>query len=60
MNSDDVTRVLVEVETGKPPAVPDTPELLMLRAKLTGECVDIRAKGGWVDVPHEIPGFEPK
>lgn len=55
MNSDDVTRILVEVVTGKQPAVPDDDEMVAMRVQLKIECDEIVAKGGTVDVPHEIP-----
>jgi hypothetical protein len=55
MDSDTVTRVLVEVATGKPPAVPDDAEVASLRAQLKLECDEIRAAGFDVDVPHEVP-----
>jgi hypothetical protein len=55
MNSDVITRILVEVATGKSPAVPDDHEMKMMRAQLQLECDEIVAAGGVVDVPHEIP-----
>ena len=55
MNSDDVTRILVEVATGREPATPDDDEQAAMRAQLKIECDEIVAKGGVVDVPHEIP-----
>lgn len=55
IDTDDLSRILVEIETGKPPAIPDTPRLMRLRAQLTLEINEIKAKGGTVDVPHEIP-----
>ena len=55
VHSDDVERLLVEIVTEKKPAVPDTPELAALRAQLKKECDAIVAKGGTVDIPHEVP-----
>ena len=55
MNSDDVTRILVEVATGKKPAVPDTIEQAVMRIKLRRECDAIKKAGYDVDIPHEIP-----
>lgn len=55
MDSDVVTRILVEVATGKTPARPDTPEEAAMRVQLQKECEEIVARGGVVDIPHEIP-----
>ena len=55
MNSDDVSRILVEIRTDKPPATPDDKEMAALRVQLTKECNAIIAAGYDVDVPHEIP-----
>jgi hypothetical protein len=55
MDTDEMTRILVEVTTGKPPAKPDTVEFAVMRKKLKREVDEIRAKGGTVLVPHEIP-----
>lgn len=54
MDSDDIERMLVEIETGAPPTLL-TPEADAMRAKLTKECADIRAKGGAVAIHHDIP-----
>lgn len=55
MDSDVVTRILVEVATGKTPARPDTLEEAAMRSQLTMECEEIVARGGEVEIPHEIP-----
>ena len=55
IHSDDVERLLVEIVTGKEPAFPDTSELAALRAELKRDCEKIAARGGTVDIPHEIP-----
>ena len=55
MDTDDVTRILVEVATGKPAPFEESAEFAAMRAQLKIECDEIIAKGGTVDVPHEIP-----
>jgi len=57
-DAEDISRILVEIETGKTPAVPDTPELAALRAQLTSEVEEIHAQGMAVEVHHDIPGFD--
>jgi hypothetical protein len=54
-HSGDVERLLIEIETGKTPAIPDTPELAALRVKLAAECAEIRARGMGVEIPQELP-----
>ena len=56
ISSDDVERIVVEVTTGKSPATADTPEQAEFRQKIESEVAEIIAKGGIVDIPHEIPG----
>ncbi len=55
MDSDILERMLVEITTGKEPKEPDTPEMAAMRAQLTKEVAAIKAKGGSVYIPHEIP-----
>lgn len=55
MDSDVITRILVEIVTGKLPAMPDTAEMAAMRAQLKIECDEIVTNGGVVDIPHEIP-----
>lgn len=50
----EMEKMLVEIVTGKLPSL-RTPEADELRAKLTAEVEAIHAKGGTVEVPHEIP-----
>lgn len=54
MDSDDIIKMLVEIETGKPHSV-QMPGAEAMYAQLQKECDDIHAKGGTVEVPHEIP-----
>lgn len=56
VDSDVATRILIEIQTGKEPARPDTPDESQLREQMTRECEQIRAQGMVVDVPNEIPG----
>lgn len=58
IDSDDISRMLVEITTGKEPAIPDTPEFAAMRAQLQKECDEIRAKGFEVEIPFEIPNLE--
>jgi hypothetical protein len=51
-------RMLIEITTGKQPARADTPEEAKVRAKLKAECDDIKARGGVVEIPHEIPDVD--
>jgi hypothetical protein len=53
IHSDDVIRLLLEVDRKSKPAIPDTPELAALRAQLIKEDADIKAKGGTVLIPNE-------
>lgn len=55
MDTDDLTRMLVEISTGQAPSL-RTPEADALRAQLTRECAAIIAQGGAIDIPPEIPG----
>ncbi len=55
MDSEDVERMIVEIVTAKPPAKPDTPEMLRMRQQLVKEIQAIQADGLDVDTPHEIP-----
>lgn len=55
LDTDDITRILVEIVTGKMPNPPDTPEAAAMRVQLQKECDEIVAKGGVVDIPTEIP-----
>lgn len=55
MDSDIITRMLVEIATGKEPARKDTPEEAKVRRQLKIECDAIAASGGFIDVPSEIP-----
>ncbi len=55
MDSDVLSRILVEVSTGKQPATPDDAEMAAMRAQLKKECDEIVAAGYEVDVPHEVP-----
>ena len=50
-----ITRILVEVATGKKPATKDDAEMAAMRKQLEIECDEIVAQGGTVDIPHEIP-----
>lgn len=50
----EMERMLVEIVTGKPPSL-RTPEADEIRARLTKEVEEIHAKGGEVEIPHEIP-----
>ena len=52
--SDDITRMIVEIETGKQPLL-TAPEANALREQLRIECTAIKARGGTIDVPHEVP-----
>lgn len=54
IDSEDIQTMLVEIATGKPPSL-NTPEANRMRKKLIRECEEIRAKGGGIDVPWEIP-----
>ena len=47
-------RILVEVNQGKEPKQPDTPEEAAFRKQLEKECAEIAAQGLAVDVPREI------
>lgn len=55
MDSDIITRMLVEIVTGKEPLLPDDVEMAAMRKQLQKECDEIVAAGGVVDVPHEVP-----
>ncbi len=54
IDSDDVIKMLVEIEMGKPHTVlkPGADETYV---QLQKEVDAIHAKGGTVDIPHEIP-----
>jgi hypothetical protein len=54
ITSEELYQMLVELETGKPPTL-TTPEANAKREQLRKECADIKAMGGTVDIPHEIP-----
>lgn len=55
IKTDDLERMLVEITTGKPPARPDSLEEAAMRSQLMKECNEIEARGGTVEIPHEIP-----
>lgn len=55
IHTDDINRLLVEIVTGKPPAVPDDAELAAMRAQLQKECDEIKARGGEIEIPFEVP-----
>lgn len=57
VHSDDVERILLEVTLGRSGPVDESTELRKLREQLAKEVVEIRDKGGVVDVPHEIPAM---
>jgi len=57
IDTDDLITMMVELETGKPPSL-NTPEANAIREKLRKECDEIRAKGGMVDIPFEIPNLD--
>ena len=52
--SEDISRMLVEIMTGKEPFLKSSAADAM-REQLRKECAEIVAKGGIVEVPHEIP-----
>jgi hypothetical protein len=54
ITTEELYRMDVELETGKPPSL-TTPEANAIREILRKEGDAIRAKGGQVDCPHEIP-----
>jgi hypothetical protein len=54
IRTDQLEKILVEVVTGKPPSL-QTPEADAIRAQFTREVEEIRAKGGVVEIPGEIP-----
>lgn len=54
MDTRDMERMMVEIVTGKPPSL-RTPEADEMRARLTAEIREIQARGGEVEIPHEIP-----
>ena len=55
LTAEKVIHMLVEIETGKPPSLV-TPEANALRAKLIVEVAEIKARGGAVAIPYEVPG----
>jgi hypothetical protein len=57
ITTDELARMVVEIETGKPPSRTD-PEASAMRAKLKSECEQIKAKGGAVMVPFELPDLD--
>jgi len=54
IDMDDIQKMLVEIQTGKPPSN-TTPEANRIRQQLQKECDEIKAKGGTVKIPHDIP-----
>jgi hypothetical protein len=55
VDTDDLNRMLVEIVLKKPLTREDTAEEAAMRAQLTKECNEIVARGGVVDIPHEVP-----
>jgi hypothetical protein len=56
LGTDTMMRIAVELQTGKAPPRPDTPEEAEARRTLTREIREIEEKGGIVDLPPEIAG----
>ena len=52
---DDIIRIGLELQLGKPPAHPDSPEEAQMRLQLAKEHAEIRAQGFAVDNGFEIP-----
>jgi len=57
LDTDDLERMLVEIECGHPPSLV-SPEADAMRARLVEACDAIHAKGGSVLIPHEIPSLD--
>jgi hypothetical protein len=55
MNTEQMTKILLEVSNGKKPPTHESEDAAVVRAKLQAEVEAIRAKGGIVDVPRELP-----
>ena len=55
MDSERMTKILLEVTLGKPAPEHEGAEDAAIRARLKKEVDEIRAKGGAVDVPPELP-----
>ena len=50
---DEMTRILVEVGTGKEPATPDTPEMARLRKAFTASYAKAKREGMAIQIPSE-------
>ncbi len=53
LTSEDIERMLIEIQTGKPPSL-KTDEAAVMRIQLRKECAEIKSRGAAVDVPWEI------
>lgn len=54
-DDDPHTRILLEVTNGDEHPETDTPELAAYRAQVRREVAEIRATGGIVEIPSELP-----
>lgn len=55
MTMETLTRILIEVTNGAPPVRKDAPEEAEYRRRTEMEVAEIRAKGGIVEIPPELP-----
>jgi len=55
MDSERLTRILIEVDFGKIRSQADTGEEAAYRERLVEQVAEIKAKGGTVDIPFELP-----
>ena len=53
VGADDYNRIMVEVTTGKPPAVPDTPEMAQFRQAFTARAADAQSRGLVLQIPND-------
>lgn len=53
LGTDEYNRIMVEVSTGKPPAVPDTPEMAEFRQAFTTRYAEMKAQGLTLQIPND-------
>jgi hypothetical protein len=55
MDTERMTKILLEVVNGVPAPAEESDEDRRMRATLTLHLAAVHAKGGRVDIPHELP-----
>ena len=55
MTSDEMVQLAMDITLGRPAPPNESPEWKAARARLTAQIDEIKAKGGVVDLPREIP-----